>query len=45
LMNDSDLLNIRDELLANLNKFTYLLTFKWGNRFTKKSPYLLVKME
>ena len=28
LMNDSDLLNIRDELLANLNKFTYLLTFK-----------------
>ena len=28
LMNHSDLLNIRDELLANLNKFTYLLTFK-----------------
>jgi DNA-binding ferritin-like protein len=28
LMNDSDLLNIRDELLGNLNKFTYLLTLK-----------------
>jgi hypothetical protein len=28
LMNHSDLLNIRDELLGNLNKFTYLLTFK-----------------
>jgi DNA-binding ferritin-like protein len=28
LMNNSDLLNIRDELLANLNKFTYLLTLK-----------------
>lgn len=28
LMNNSDLLNIRDELLGNLNKFTYLLTFK-----------------
>lgn len=25
--NDSDLLNIRDELLGNLNQFTYLLTF------------------
>ena len=25
---DTDLLNIRDELLANLNKFTYLLTLK-----------------
>jgi DNA-binding ferritin-like protein len=25
---NSDLLNIRDELLANLNQFTYLLTFK-----------------
>jgi len=28
LMNESDLLNIRDELLGNLNKFTYLLTLK-----------------
>jgi hypothetical protein len=28
LMNNSDLLNIRDELLANLNKFSYLLTLK-----------------
>jgi hypothetical protein len=28
LMNDSDLLNIRDELVGNLNKFTYLLTLK-----------------
>jgi hypothetical protein len=28
LMNDSDLLNIRDELLGNINKFTYLLTLK-----------------
>lgn len=28
LMNSSDLLNIRDELLGNLNKFTYLLTLK-----------------
>ena len=28
LMNDSDLLNLRDELLGKLNKFTYLLTFK-----------------
>jgi hypothetical protein len=28
LMHDSDLLNIRDELLGNLNKFTYLLTLK-----------------
>ena len=28
LMNNSDLLNIRDELLGNLNKFTYLLTLK-----------------
>ena len=25
---DTDLLNIRDEILANLNQFTYLLTFK-----------------
>jgi hypothetical protein len=24
---DSDLLNIRDEILGNLNQFTYLLTF------------------
>jgi DNA-binding ferritin-like protein len=28
LMNNSDLLNIRDELLGTLNKFTYLLTLK-----------------
>lgn len=28
LMNSSDLMNIRDELLGNLNKFTYLLTLK-----------------
>lgn len=28
LMNNSDLLNIRDELLGNLNKFTYLLSLK-----------------
>jgi hypothetical protein len=28
LMNNSDILNIRDELLGNLNKFTYLLTLK-----------------
>ena len=26
--NDSDLLNIRDEMLGHLNQFTYLLTFK-----------------
>jgi len=26
--NDSDLLNVRDEMLGNLNQFTYLLTFK-----------------
>ena len=26
--NNSDLLNIRDEILGNLNKFTYLLSFK-----------------
>ena len=26
--NNSDLLNIRDEILGNLNQFTYLLTFK-----------------
>ncbi len=26
--NNSDLLNIRDEILAELNQFTYLLTFK-----------------
>jgi DNA-binding ferritin-like protein len=25
--NNSDLLNIRDEILGNLNQFTYLLTF------------------
>jgi hypothetical protein len=24
---DSDLLNIRDEMLANINQFLYLLTF------------------
>jgi hypothetical protein len=28
ITNNSDLLNIRDELLSNLNQFTYLLTFK-----------------
>ena len=28
LMNDTDLLNIRDELLGDLNQFLYLLTFK-----------------
>jgi len=28
LNNNSDLLNIRDELLGNLNQFTYLLTLK-----------------
>jgi DNA-binding ferritin-like protein len=28
ITNNSDLLNIRDELLGNLNKFTYLLTLK-----------------
>jgi DNA-binding ferritin-like protein len=27
LSNNSDLLNIRDEILGNLNQFTYLLTF------------------
>ena len=27
-MNDTDLLNIRDEILGDLNKFLYLLTFK-----------------
>ena len=27
-MNDTDLLNIRDELLGDLNQFLYLLTFK-----------------
>jgi hypothetical protein len=26
--NNSDLLNVRDEILANLNQFTYLLSFK-----------------
>lgn len=26
-VNDSDLLNIRDEMLGDLNQFTYLLTF------------------
>ena len=26
--NDSDLLNVRDEMLGHLNQFTYLLTFK-----------------
>ena len=25
---DTDLLNIRDEILGHLNQFTYLLTFK-----------------
>jgi len=28
ITNNSDLLNIRDEILGNLNQFTYLLTFK-----------------
>jgi DNA-binding ferritin-like protein len=28
ITNNTDLLNIRDELLSNLNQFTYLLTFK-----------------
>jgi len=28
ITNNSDLLNVRDEILGNLNKFTYLLTFK-----------------
>ena len=28
ITNNSDLLNIRDELLGNLNQLTYLLTFK-----------------
>jgi DNA-binding ferritin-like protein len=28
ITNNSDLLNVRDELLADLNQFTYLLTFK-----------------
>jgi DNA-binding ferritin-like protein len=28
LTNNSDLLNVRDEILGNLNQFTYLLTFK-----------------
>uniref|UniRef100_A0A6C0F636 Uncharacterized protein n=1 Tax=viral metagenome TaxID=1070528 RepID=A0A6C0F636_9ZZZZ len=28
LSNNSDLLNIRDEILGNLNQFTYLWTFK-----------------
>jgi hypothetical protein len=27
-LNDSDLLNIRDEILADLNQFLYLMTFK-----------------
>jgi DNA-binding ferritin-like protein len=27
-VNGSDLMNIRDEILAHLNKFTYLLTFR-----------------
>ena len=27
-MNDTDLLNIRDEILGDLNQFLYLLTFK-----------------
>jgi hypothetical protein len=26
--NNSDLLNVRDEILGDLNQFTYLLTFK-----------------
>jgi DNA-binding ferritin-like protein len=28
ITNNSDLLSVRDEILGNLNKFTYLLTFK-----------------
>lgn len=28
ISNNSDLLNVRDEILGNLNQFTYLLTFK-----------------
>jgi DNA-binding ferritin-like protein len=28
LNSNTDLMNIRDELLSNLNQFTYLLTFK-----------------
>lgn len=28
ITNNSDLLNVRDELLGNMNQFTYLLTFK-----------------
>jgi hypothetical protein len=28
LMSNTDLLNIRDEILGNLNQFLYLLTFK-----------------
>jgi DNA-binding ferritin-like protein len=28
ITNNTDLLNIRDEILGNLNQFTYLLTFK-----------------
>jgi DNA-binding ferritin-like protein len=28
LMSNTDLLNIRDEILANMNQFLYLLTFK-----------------
>jgi hypothetical protein len=28
ITNNSDILNVRDEILGNLNQFTYLLTFK-----------------
>ena len=28
ISDNSDLLNVRDEILGNLNQFTYLLTFK-----------------
>ena len=28
IINNSDLMNVRDEILGNLNQFTYLLTFK-----------------
>ena len=28
IINNSDLLNVRDEILGNLNQFNYLLTFK-----------------
>jgi hypothetical protein len=28
LKKDTDLLNVRDEILGHLNQFTYLLTFK-----------------